>query len=222
MSGMFGGTGTTANTFVFLLWATLRHPEVVTKLKEELVSVVPDAGVVPDYQICAYPTIVAMLPRVAVRDSTVAGVPIPKGTIVGTQNYTIHRWEMAFPDPERFTPDRWFDERTSTERKEAFVPFSVGARKCIGINLAQMELSKLVAAFFLRFDATIDPSMRPEDMRMFDNFSAGPVGRKLLIRLKESHDPKQIISEVRLPYPDGLAEEDSKQGVSSGQAGPDL
>ncbi|KAJ3541648.1 hypothetical protein NM208_g4516 [Fusarium decemcellulare] len=229
MSGMFGGTGTTANTFVFLLWATLRHPEAVKKLKEELASAVPNAGGVPDYQTCArlpylqavinetlriYPTIVAMLPRIAVRDSTVAGVPIPKGTIVGTQNYTIHRWETAFPDPERFMPDRWFDDTTTTERKEAFVPFSVGARKCIGINLAQMELSKLVAAFFLRFDATIEPSMRAEDMRMFDNFSAGPVGRKLLIRLKESHGPEQKISQARLSHSDGLVEEDPKLVVS--------
>lgn len=51
-----------------------------------------------------------------------------------------------------------------------------------------MELSKLVATFFRRFDASIDPSMRSEDMRMFDTFSAGPVGRKLLLRLKESTD----------------------------------
>ncbi|KAH6973920.1 cytochrome P450 [Ilyonectria destructans] len=33
MSGMFGGTGTTANTFIFLLWATLQHQDVVSKLK---------------------------------------------------------------------------------------------------------------------------------------------------------------------------------------------
>ncbi|KAL6702809.1 hypothetical protein ACN47E_000895 [Coniothyrium glycines] len=201
MSGMFGGTGTTANTFVFLLWATLRHKEVASKLKAELKSAFPDPKAMPDHQSCSrlpylqavinetlrmYPTIVAMLPRTAMRDSVVAGVPIPKGTVIGIQNYTIHRWEPAFPDPERFDPERWFDETHANQRKEAFVPFSVGARRCIGMNLAQMELNKLVAAFFLRFDASIDPSMRPEDMRMFDSFSAGPVGRKLLLQLKES------------------------------------
>ncbi|KAH7237923.1 cytochrome P450 [Fusarium solani] len=149
MSGMFGGTGTTANTFVFLLWATLQHPEAVEKLKAELRSAIPDIGSVPSYQSCAhlpylqavinetlriYPTIVSMIPRIATRDSTVAGVPIPKGTIVGTQNYTIHRWEAAFPNPESFIPDRWLDEKNAAERKEAFVPFSVGPRKCIGIK----------------------------------------------------------------------------------------
>ena len=36
MGGMFGGSGTTANTFTYLLWATLRQPELVKKLRKEL------------------------------------------------------------------------------------------------------------------------------------------------------------------------------------------
>ncbi|KAG5788182.1 hypothetical protein H9Q69_012743 [Fusarium xylarioides] len=134
-----------------------------------------------------YPTIVAILPRIALKDTTVAGCHIPKGTVVGTQNYTIHRWERAFPDPDNFLPERWLNDKNVEARKEAFVPFSVGPRRCIGVNLAQMELRKLIAAFFLRFEASIDPSMRPEAMRIFDTFNAGPAGRKLLIRLKEKH-----------------------------------
>ncbi|KAI8722924.1 hypothetical protein NCS52_00437900 [Fusarium sp. LHS14.1] len=149
MSGMFGGTGTTANTFVFLLWATLQHPGVVEKLKAELRAAIPNVGSVPDYQTCSrlpylqavinetlrvYPTIVAIIPRIAMRDTSVAGVHIQKGTIVGVQNYTIHRWEPAFPDPERFIPDRWLDDEKIEQRKEAFVPFSVGSRRCIGIK----------------------------------------------------------------------------------------
>lgn len=52
-------------------------------------------------------------------------------------------------------------------------------------SLAKMELNKLVAAFFLRFDATVDESMREEDMRMYDLFSAGPGGGKLLLHIAE-------------------------------------
>jgi benzoate 4-monooxygenase len=48
-----------------------------------------------------------------------------------------------------------------------------------------MELSKITAAFFRRFDASIDPSMKPEEMRMYDTFNAGPAGAKLLLRLRE-------------------------------------
>ncbi|EXL92000.1 hypothetical protein FOIG_14882 [Fusarium odoratissimum NRRL 54006] len=212
MSGMFGGTGTTANTFVFLLWATLQRPEVVEKLEAELRAAFPN----PDSVTCArlsylqavtnetlrmYPTIVAILPRVAKKDTTVAGLQIPKGTVVGTQNYTIHRSEPAFHDPDNFLPERWLDDKNVDARKEAFVPFSVGPRRCIGMkSLAQMELSKLIAAFFLRFNATIDPSMRPEEMRIFDSFNAGPAGRRLLIRLKEKHSEAKTPGTIAIQH----------------------
>ena len=89
----------------------------------------------------------------ATRDAVVAGVHVPAGvsplayhsvtlrgladikkTIVGTQNYTIQRDEGAFPDAESFVPDRWLSEKNDEARKEAFIPFSVGSRSCIGIK----------------------------------------------------------------------------------------
>lgn len=55
-------------------------------------------------------------------------------------------------------------------------------------SLARMELSKITAAFFRRFDASIDPSMNAAEMRMYDTFNAGPAGGKLLLRLRQSDD----------------------------------
>ncbi|KAF5646384.1 benzoate 4-monooxygenase [Fusarium sp. NRRL 52700] len=181
MGGMFGGSGTTANTFVYILWACLRQPKVVAKLRSELLQAFPDSGSVPDYQTCSklpylqavinetlrrYPTIVATLPRTANNDTIIDGIPVPKGTIVGTQNFTMHRNEDAFPSPEEFIPERWLTTDNNEARKASWTPFSVGSRRCIGINLAQMELSKLTAAFFLRFDGRVDESMTEEDMRI--------------------------------------------------------
>lgn len=154
MGGMFGGSGTTANTFVFLLWACLSRPNVVRNLKTELRETFPAPDIVPDYQSCAnlpylqavisetlrlYPTIIATLPRSARDDVVVAGFNVPKGTIVGTQNYTIHRDPIAFPDPETFEPERWLRDQGQKEKqeqamKDAWTPFSVGSRKCVGIK----------------------------------------------------------------------------------------
>jgi benzoate 4-monooxygenase len=47
----FGGSGTTANTFVFLLWGTLRHPDVVRNLKEELRNAFPDPDAIPSAMV---------------------------------------------------------------------------------------------------------------------------------------------------------------------------
>jgi len=200
MGGMFGGSGTTANTFAYLLWGTLRQPEIVRRLKTELKDAFPDDAKIPEAAQCGklpllqavinetlrlYPTIIASLPRSAVRETVVAGITIPKGAVVGTQNYTIHRNEEAFPNAEDFVPDRWLSDKGDEVSKEAFIPFSIGTRSCIGINLAKMELNKLTAAFFLRFDAEIDSSMTEEEMQMLDVFSASPVGGRLLLKMRD-------------------------------------
>lgn len=93
MGGMFGGSGTTANTFIYLLWAVLNRPAVQNRLRAELVGAFPEHKTVPDAAACAklpylqavisetlrrYPTIIATLPRVAVRDTEVAGVAVRK------------------------------------------------------------------------------------------------------------------------------------------------
>ena len=44
MGGMFGGSGTTANTFAYLLYATLQQPKLVKRLKHELQEAFPDSG----------------------------------------------------------------------------------------------------------------------------------------------------------------------------------
>lgn len=203
MGGMFGGSGTTANTFVYILWACLRKPEVVRRLKEELREATSNPREVLDYATSSklsylqavinetlrlYPTIIATLPRTARESTTITGVHIPKGVTVGTQNCTLHRDPKAFPEPEEFRPERWLniDKDSEAAMHEAWNPFSIGSRRCIGVNLAQMELSKLVASFFLRFDAMVDSSMKVEDMRMYDTFNAGPAGAKLLISMRES------------------------------------
>ncbi|KAJ5116805.1 hypothetical protein N7456_001153 [Penicillium angulare] len=198
MGGMFGGSGTTATTFVYLLWAVLQRPDVVQKLQSELDAAFPDnqppdsvtCGKLPYLQavlnetLRVYPATIAVLPRTATVDTIVDGIPVPRGTNVATQNLTIHRDPQTFQNPDSFIPERWI-EGNNTQMKEGLTPFSVGPRKCIGSNLAEMELRLLISAFFLRFEASIDSSMKDSDMMMYDTFNMSPIGKKLQLVLKE-------------------------------------
>lgn len=51
MQARFGASGTTANTFIYILWGCLRKPEVVGKLKDELRTAFPDRTAIPDYLV---------------------------------------------------------------------------------------------------------------------------------------------------------------------------
>lgn len=46
-----------------------------------------------------------------------------------------------WPEPEEFQPDRFIDSDGYKWNRDAFIPFSAGARSCIGSKFAQVRLS---------------------------------------------------------------------------------
>lgn len=60
------------------------------------------------------------------------GHKIPQESTVVLQLYDVHRDPRHFPDPERFNPDNFLPEACKNRHPFAFIPFSAGARNCIG------------------------------------------------------------------------------------------
>jgi len=64
---------------------------------------------------------------------TIDGYPMPGGTIVSCQGYSVHRLnEDVFVDGDDFVPERWLDEKKALEMNRIFLTFGVGARGCTG------------------------------------------------------------------------------------------
>jgi cytochrome P450 len=63
-----------------------------------------------------------------------------------------HRFDV-YPEPERFDPDRWADGAIGPPRA-GFIPFGLGARKCIGEQFGYLEvilsLASIAAQWRLR------------------------------------------------------------------------
>jgi cytochrome P450 len=78
--------------------------------------------------------------------------------------------ETNFSNPESFIPTRWLENEKGKEtcNKAAWIPFSHGARNCIGkpyvhvyrhfltVSLAMMELRRVMAMFVWHFDAEFE------------------------------------------------------------------
>jgi len=71
------------------------------------------------------------------------GTILPVGTTVVANSYALHHNPAVWPDPERFDPERFLDG--ATRDGYSFMPFSIGARNCIGQNFAQNEIKIAVA-----------------------------------------------------------------------------
>ena len=94
----------------------------------------------------------------------VDGIFIPGGYDVGTCIYAIHHNEDYFPTSFEFLPERWLpgydlSEEKPAAGKEAFNPFSIGPRACIGRSVAIAEVSVTLARVIFLTDFRSDEQL---------------------------------------------------------------
>lgn len=70
------------------------------------------------------------------KDHELGGIPIKKGMVVCPYAMSIHRNSKYFEDPHKFNPSRWIGKNDSDITPYTFIPFSAGAKNCIGQHLA--------------------------------------------------------------------------------------
>ena len=83
----------------------------------------------------------------------ILGEAVAGDVTVSVPTYLAHRDPTLFPNPEKYSPERWLDDsETSREMRAAFIPFSSGGRACLGRNITMMEQQILVATLVHRYE----------------------------------------------------------------------
>ncbi|KAL2669772.1 hypothetical protein Neosp_015217 [[Neocosmospora] mangrovei] len=107
------GSGTTAVSLTYLVWAVLSRPTVQARLESELeklparfsdsdLEALPYLSAVIEETLRLYGAAPGALPRVVPEGgANLAGYFIPQGITVSTQAYTYHRDPEAYPEPEK-------------------------------------------------------------------------------------------------------------------------
>ncbi|PWY74994.1 cytochrome P450 [Aspergillus heteromorphus CBS 117.55] len=170
------GHETTASAFTWGCYLLTQHPTIQTQLRDEIRARIPtghsaithnDLESLPLLNgVCQevlrlYPT-VPMTLRESVRDTTVAGQHVPRGTRILLCTYAINRCpEFWGADGEAFRPGRWIDtdekgnavvnQRGGAVTNYAQITFLHGQRACIGKDFARAELRCALAGIVGRF-----------------------------------------------------------------------
>ena len=135
---LIAGVDTTWSAIGSALWHLAEHPADAARLRAE-------PGLMPtaiEELLRAYaPVTVA---REVMRDTTVAGCPMRAGEMVMLSFPAANRDPAMFPEPDRVILDR-------AENRHA--AFGLGIHRCIGSNLARMELTVAVETFLHRMPA---------------------------------------------------------------------
>ncbi|KAL4963656.1 cytochrome P450 [Aspergillus stella-maris] len=195
------GSDTTAVTLTYLIWAVLSRPSLQRDLESEVsaldgdyddakLETLPLLKAVIKETLRLYGAAPGSLPRAVLEGGATLGEYfIPEGMTVSTQSWTIHRDENAFPNTEEFDVSRWMktDDTNlgaSGLANLAFSPFGAGARVCLGIHLAEMELRLAAAEFFRECaGARLARNVTEERMRPENYFLIAPVGHRCEVTL---------------------------------------
>ncbi|KAI8875653.1 cytochrome P-450 cyp509A1, partial [Backusella circina FSU 941] len=92
------------------------------------------------------------LPRLVTEDTVLAGVHIPKGSLVSPNMNDVHHNCKKWKNPFEFDPDRFDESKNSTKSaKEGlyWAPFLYGYRQCIGMDFA-FHQQQVVLSMILR------------------------------------------------------------------------
>jgi cytochrome P450 len=116
--------------------------------------------------------------RIASKDCKVGTFFVPKGCKMLIDSWSIHRNEKYYPNPEQFRPERFLadDPEAQTRHPYAFIPFGVGARKCVGYRLAMMEAILALARLIEKFEFSLDTRMHNGALDMSSRITMVPVG----------------------------------------------
>jgi cytochrome P450 len=174
---LFGASFETTATALTWTWYLLTtHPVIYQKVQEEADSLghTPSYADLPHLSYCLqvfkeamrlYPPSYILL-RQALRDVEIGNYLVPKDYSTLIPVYILHRNPDAFPEPERFNPDRFTSESERDLPRGAYMPFSAGPRICMGNHLVLMEGPLLLATlaqqvtFELLPGQTIEPSVK--------------------------------------------------------------
>ncbi|XP_053659148.1 probable cytochrome P450 4d14 [Anopheles marshallii] len=172
---MFAGHDTTTSCISFAAYHLSRDAPIQQRAYEEIQAIVgPDAksreltyGTLQELKyldmiiketLRINPS-VPIIGRRSAGDMLIDGVTIPKGMDFGILIYALHNDPELYPDPTRFDPERFSEEASAKRQPYGYIPFSVGARNCIGQRYAMLEIKtmlvKLLANYrFLPCDAS--------------------------------------------------------------------
>jgi cytochrome P450 PksS len=136
---LIAGHETTVNLIANGTLALLEHPDQMRRLRDDPSLIRPAVEELLRY---ASPVETAT-ERYAREDVTIAGVTIPRGSLVFAVIASANRDERQFPDP---------DKLDITREPNRHLAFGLGAHYCLGAPLARMEAQLALGALLRRVE----------------------------------------------------------------------
>ncbi|HEY9651715.1 MAG TPA: cytochrome P450, partial [Coleofasciculaceae cyanobacterium] len=163
---LFAGTDTTAHTLSFSVGALGLNSNVFQKARQEVDRVwqvhnginsksVKELtyiqGVIKE-AMRLYPVSNGSTGYLAVQDTVIEGIHIPKGTQISWSIMAAGRDSQEYPQPDEFLPERWLKDEQGNTKPLTMLVFGSGPHRCIGESLAMLEATVMLTMLLRYFD----------------------------------------------------------------------
>jgi cytochrome P450 len=153
----------------FLLYALLKHPEALRRVRAEVDAVfangTPDVRALqqmPELRGAMLESmrvlpIALATPRLVAKPFTFGGYEVQPGQATLIAVSVCHFLPQFFPKPYTFDIDRYRAPRNEHHQPGALVPFGLGAHACLGRGLVELFVTTTIAAILRQVDLALDP-----------------------------------------------------------------
>jgi cytochrome P450 len=168
-----GGADTTRNSIAYGLLTLATRPDLLQRLRD---SAQQDRDIGRfNEEVLRFHGTVPQLPRVATRDTVLAGKTIPKGAFV------MLCWASGNRDPQRFANADAFDMDRSN--LASHLALGTGVHYCLGAFLARQEMKWAIKEFVNRAEA-VELAIAPDQLDMSTSMPILRTIRSLPVRLR--------------------------------------
>ncbi|XVE56698.1 hypothetical protein DITRI_Ditri04bG0031600 [Diplodiscus trichospermus] len=186
------GTDTTSITTDWLMAELLKHPNIMTKVQEEVRSVVGEKSKIDlddinkmEYLKCVvketlrlHPPGPFLLPREISTSCKLGGYDIPSNTTVMVNVWAIQRDPNWWENPEEFIPERFENNPVDFHGQDfQLIPFGCGRRSCPGLPFAVASIQYMIANLLHWFDWKLPAGETAENLDMSEVFGLN-IGKK--------------------------------------------
>ncbi|XP_077993226.1 cytochrome P450 2U1-like [Glandiceps talaboti] len=172
-----GGTDTSSNALLWTVLYLAKYPDFQDKCVKDIENGIgmdktpcfADKSKLPfieavTLEIQRIATIVPLaIPHKTSEPATLRGYSIPKNTMVFANLWAVHMDGTEWEDPETFDPGRFLDENGNINKMKSnrIMPFGIGPRECIGLQLAKVEIFLFLTSILQRFEFKLPEGDNP-------------------------------------------------------------